>query len=108
MNMQQTYSHQPVEWTNETGQRECLRCGRLLTGWGASFRHVDEAVRPMDLEPADAPAVRDMIDLVEQALADMWTERCNDRDRAHVAVAALHRRGLVVTRQKRRRSPSAA
>lgn len=108
MNMHRPYSHQPVEWINEDGLRECRRCPRSITGWGSSLRHTDEAVRPMELDPADATAVNCAVEVVEQALADMWTDRVTDRDRAQVAVEALHRRGLVVAKRKRRRSSSAA
>lgn len=103
------YDHPPVDWTNEDGQRQCRRCERLLTGWGDSLRHEDEAVRPVALDPADAPAVQAAVEIGEQALAAMWTDRCTDLDRAQVVVEALHRHGLVVTRPgRRRRSPSAA
>lgn len=108
MNMTRPYSHPPIDWTNEDGQRECRSCGRLLTGWGNSLRHIDEAVRPVLLDPADAAAIREAVDVVEQALANMWTNRCTDLDRAQVAVTALHERGMVNTRPRRRRSSSAA
>lgn len=108
MNMHQPYSHIPVEWTNEDGGRECLRCGRALTGLPPEVRHTDEVVRPMKLDPAEAAAVRNTVEMVAQALAGMPTDRCTDLDRAQVAVEAMHRRGLVALPKRRRRSPSAA
>ena len=107
MNMLRPYSHTPVAVINEDGQRECLRCPRPLTPIGATLRHADEAV-PMRLSAADVAALRTATDVIERALADMPTDRCTDRDRAHVAAEALHRRGFIVTRPRHHRPSSAA
>lgn len=108
MNMERPYSHPPKEVTNEDGLAECLLCTRPLTGWGQTRRHLDEAVRPMEMSPAEAAALREAKRVMTEALECMWTDRCTDQDRAEVGVAALHRRGLVNVRQSRRRSSSAA
>lgn len=109
MNMHRPYSHRPVDWINEDGERQCLRCERKLTGSGASLRHVDEAVPPAVLNPDEAHIVQRAVEIVEQALAEMWTDQlCTDRDRAQVAVQALLRRGLVGVTRKRRRASTTA
>lgn len=107
MDLNRPYSHPPLAVMTEDGKRECSRCPRPLAPMGAGHRHADEIVPPMRLAPAEA-AVRGAVDIVERALADMPTDLCTDRDRAHVAVEALHRRGLIATRPRRRRSSSAA
>jgi hypothetical protein len=108
MNLHRPYSHKAIEWINEDGERQCLRCERGLTGIGPHLRHVDEAVPTVEYTPEEAAAVRAAVDVVEQALADMWTDRCTDLDRAQVAVEALRLRGMVAVKYKRRRSSSAA
>lgn len=107
MNLHQPYSHQPVEWISEFGERECQRCPRPLAPVGAGLRHADEAFHPVRLSTTEAAAVRITMDVIERALADMPTDRCSDRDRAYVAAKALHQRGLIAAKTRRRRTSSA-
>lgn len=103
MNMLEPYSHLAVEWVNDlTGQRECRRCPRPITGIGDTLRHADEAIRPETIDPKDVTVVREFMHTVTQALSDMWTDRCSDEDRARVAVQALYRAGALNTKRRRR------
>lgn len=109
MNMLQPYSHPPAPWINEDGQLECRSCPRPLVGGGSSpLRHADEIIEPMRLDPAEAKAVRSAMEVIERALAEMWTDRCTDADRARVAAEALHRHGMVATRRPRARTRATA
>lgn len=100
--MAKPYDHQAVEWRNEDGYRECLKCPTLITGIGPTLRHIDEAVRPADIDPADRDAIDACINLGAQALQDMWTDRVTDLDRARVVVERLHAAGRLNTRRRAR------
>jgi hypothetical protein len=100
MNVVKPYDHQAVEWRNEDGYRECLRCPTPITGIGPTLRHVNEAVRPAAIDPADRAAVDACVELGTQALADMWTNRVTDRDRARVVVERLHAAGRLDTSRR--------
>jgi hypothetical protein len=101
--MLKPYDHQAIEW-HEDGQRECRRCGTPITGWGPALRHRGEAVRPAVIPPADKAAVHELTELGARALADMWTDRCTDTDRARVIVEAFYRAGALNTRRRARAS----
>lgn len=101
--MRKPYDHQAVEWINEDGGRECLACPTQITGWGETLRHIDEAIRPTAITPADKAAVDAYVDLGARALAEMWTDvHCTDLDRALVVVRALYQAGGLNTKKRRR------
>jgi hypothetical protein len=99
--MLKPYDHQAIEWT-EDGQRECRRCGTPITGWGPALRHLGEAVRPATIPSTDKDAIHRLTELGARALADMWTDRCTDRDRARVIVEAFYQAGALNTRKHTR------
>lgn len=106
MDLTQRYSHRAVEWRNEDGQRECLKCPRPITGAGAMLRHTDEAIRPEVV--ADQEDLAEFTEIGATALGEMWTDAlADDLDRARVVVEALHRCGALTLKRRRRKSAAA-
>lgn len=98
--MVKPYDHQVVRWRNEDGYWECRKCPTPITGVGPTLRHVGEAVRPADIDPADRPGIDACVELGAKALEDMWTDRVTDLDRARVIVERLHAAGRLNTRRR--------
>src|SRR4051812_22215496 len=101
--MSKPYDHLAIDWTNDDGLRECRVCPTPITGWGETLRHIDEAVRPAAVTPADKAAVDAYVEVGARALAEMWTDvHCTDLDRALVVVRALYQAGGLNTKKRRR------
>jgi len=103
--MYRPYDHRAKEFITENYRRECLICGRPVTGAGPTLRHADEAVRPAVIPAKDAAVVAAAAEIIEQALAAMVTDRCTDTDRGRVAAEALYYAGALTGGRGRRRVP---
>lgn len=106
--MHKPYDHKAVMWIDEDGLHECRICGASIIGVGQTLRHINEAIRPRDITPADRDVVAEFTEVGARALEQMWTDRCSDLDRARVVVEALYEVGALHTGTKRRRVRAAA
>lgn len=96
MSMVRPYDHAAVEWINEDGVRECLRCPTRITGFGPTLRHWDEAFRPdAELTAADRALLEAVAEVGARALEAMPTDRVTDYDRAWLMAQEMWRAGMV-------------
>lgn len=99
--MVKPYDHQAIEWVNEDGHRECLRCPTRLIGAGPTLRHWNEAFRPAHLNPQEKARVAAATVLGVRILEAIWSDNVTDYDRARAMAEEMERAGMLTDRRAR-------
>lgn len=106
------YDHRAVEYV-PTGrdvidradlsarERECLVCGRAVTGIGSTLRHLGEEVRLVKVEPEDARVFHRAIDVGRSAVRKL-PSGATPEDVMAAVLAAMYADGLMRRRRGER------